>query len=103
MPVEEGVSRNLTASAGAHDREVAWSPKGDRVAWISDASGEEELYVRDALGRSAAVRVTSDSGTRLYEPVWSPDGSMLAYGDAEARIYVIDADGGNRRLVGDDG
>jgi len=102
VPVEEGVSRNLTASAGAHDREVAWSPKGDRIAWISDASGEEELYVRDALGTSPATQVTRDSNTRLYHPVWSPDGSMLAYGDAEARIWVIGQDGKNRRMAGDD-
>jgi tricorn protease len=103
VPVEEGVSRNLTASSGAHEREVAWSPRGDRVAWISDASGEEELYVRDALGQSAAVRVTNNSGTRLYRPLWSPDGSALAFGDAEARIFVVDREGKNKRLVDDDG
>lgn len=103
VPVEHGVARNLTASSGAHEREIAWSPKGDRVAWISDASGEEELYVRNPLGQSAAVQVTRGSETRLYEPVWSPDGSKLVYGDSEARIHVIDQDGKNRRLVGDDG
>jgi tricorn protease len=102
-PVEHGVSRNLTASSDAHEREIAWSPKGKRVAWISDASGEEELYVRDHLGRTEAVQVTRDSNTRLYRPLWSPDGSLLVYGDAEARIHVIGADGKNRRLVADDG
>jgi tricorn protease len=103
VPVEEGVARNLTASSGAHEREIAWSPKGDRVAWISDTSGEEELFIRDHLGQSGPVQLTRDSDLRLYRPVWSPDGSMLAYGDAEAHIYVIDQDGKNRRLVGDDG
>jgi tricorn protease len=102
-PVEHGVSRNLTASAGAHEREIAWSPKGDRIAWISDASGEEQLYLRDHQGRSKAAQVTRSDGTRLYRPVFSPDGSMLAYGDAEARIHVIGADGSKRRQVADDG
>jgi tricorn protease len=102
VPVEHGVPRNLSGSAGAHEREVAWSPKGDRVAWISDASGEEELYVRDHLGQSDAVRVTRGSATRLYAPQWSPDGSKIAFGDSEARIYVVGSDGSNKRLVDDD-
>ena len=102
VPVEHGVSRNLTNSAGAHEREVAWSPKGDHVAWISDASGEEEIYVADHLGKEAASRVTGDSSTRLYSPVFSPDGNKIAYGDSEARIFVVDSDGDNKRQVADD-
>ncbi|MGB5447412.1 MAG: S41 family peptidase [Woeseiaceae bacterium] len=102
VPVEHGVSRNLTNSAGAHEREVAWSAKGDRVAWISDASGEEEIYVGDHLGQSAATQVTSGSTTRLYRPLFSPDGSRIAYGDSEARIFVVDSDGSNKRQVADD-
>jgi len=102
VPVEHGISRNLTNSAGAHEREVAWSAKGDRVAWISDASGEEEIYAGDHLRQTAATRVTSDSATRLYSPLFSPDGSRIAYGDAEARIFVVDSDGRNKRQVVDD-
>jgi tricorn protease len=102
VPVEHGVSRNLTSSPGAHEREVAWSPKGDRVAWISDASGEEEIYVADHLGQASAARVTSDSSARLYNPVFSPDGSRVAFGDSEARIFVVDSDGRNKRQVADD-
>jgi tricorn protease len=102
VPVEHGVSRNLTNSAGAHEREVAWSAKGNQVAWISDASGEEEIYVADPLRQTAAKRVTSDSATRLYSPQFSPDGNRIAYGDSEARIFVVDSDGRNKRQVADD-
>ncbi|MDH4005660.1 MAG: S41 family peptidase [Gammaproteobacteria bacterium] len=102
VPVEHGVVRNLTSSPGAHEREVAWSPKGDRVAWVSDESGEEEIYIADHLGQASAARVTSDSSTRLYNPLFSPDGGKIVFGDSEARIFVVDSDGGNKRQVAND-
>ena len=34
--------------------------------------------------------------------MFSPDGSRIAYGDSEARIFVIDSDGRNKRQVADD-
>jgi tricorn protease len=102
MPVEHGVTRNLTATPGAHEREVAWSVAGDRVAYISDASGEEELYVRDSLGRDAAVALTEGSHTRYYHPLWAPDGKRIALGDAEARIFVVDVDRRRITQVADD-
>jgi tricorn protease len=44
-PIEKGVVRNLTNSSGAHDKFPAWSPDGSSIAFISDKSGEEELWV----------------------------------------------------------
>ena len=49
-PIEKGPTRNLTHSSGAHDKWPSWSPDGSRIAFISDMSGEEELY-RDSAGR----------------------------------------------------
>ena len=97
VPVEHGVTRNLTATPGAHEREAAWSPQGDRVAYISDASGEEELYMRAATGAEAPVQLTQGSHTRYEHPVWSPDGRRIALGDAEARILVVDVE--RRRMA----
>ena len=51
VPIEKGPTRDLTNSSGAHDREPAWSPDGARIAFISDKTGEEELYVIDPGGR----------------------------------------------------
>ncbi|HEV8203309.1 MAG TPA: hypothetical protein VGP98_03660, partial [Pyrinomonadaceae bacterium] len=36
VPSEKGDFRNLTQSAGAHDRDPVWSPDGAQVAWLSD-------------------------------------------------------------------
>ena len=46
--------RNLTNSPGANDRNPSWSPDGEKIAWLSDASGEYRLLVGDSLGRTDA-------------------------------------------------
>jgi tricorn protease len=70
VPVEHGVTRNLTQSSNAHDREVAWSSDGKRLAYISDRSGEEELYVQAQDGTTPAEPLTSPSLIRRAGSSW---------------------------------
>ena len=99
VPVEHGVTRNLTQRGDAHDREAAWSPDGRHVAFISDRSGEEQLYVVAADGGSARA-LTSGLEARLYRPVWSPDSERIAFYDHQGRIHVVDLEG-ERSVVAD--
>jgi tricorn protease len=98
VPVEHGITRNLTQSSSAHDREVAWSPDGKRVAYVSDRSGEEEVYIQAQDGNDPAVQVTSGSTARYYAPRWSGDGKRIAYCDSTGRLYVSDL--ATKRRVG---
>lgn len=102
VPVEHGITRNLTDTPGAHEREVTWSPEGDLVAYISDATGEEQIWLRDPTGETAPRQLTDGLARRLYNPVFSPDGSKIAFGDSEARILVVDVAGGGVTEVFDD-
>ncbi len=88
-PIEHGPTRNLTRSSGAHDRSPAWSPDGKQIVFISDLSGEEELYLVPQDGASAANALTKGNKARLYHPVWSTDGKRVAYSDKEGRIFVV--------------
>ena len=90
VPVEYGATRNLTQSSSAHDREIAWSTDGKRVAYVSDRSGEEELYVQAQDGNDPAVQVTSGSTARYYAPRWSRDDKRIAFSDNRGRLYVIE-------------
>jgi tricorn protease len=90
VPVEHGVTRNLTQSSSAHDREAAWSTDGKRLAYVSDHSGEEEVYVQAQDGNAPAVQVTSGSSSRFYSPRWSGDDKRIAFADNTGRLYVID-------------
>ena len=90
VPVEHGVTRNLTHSSNAHDREAAWSSDGLRLAYVSDRSGEEEIYVQAQDGNTPATAVTANSTARYYAPLWSPDDKRLAFSDQAGRIYVVE-------------
>ena len=51
-PIEKGSARNVTKTSGAHDKWASWSPDGSQIAFLSDLSGDDELYVvaQDAWG-----------------------------------------------------
>ncbi|MDT8321278.1 MAG: S41 family peptidase [Xanthomonadales bacterium] len=93
VPVEHGVTRNLTRRGDAHDREAAWSPDGREVVFVSDRSGEEQLYLVDQDGGEARL-LTDIEAARLYRPVWSPDSSAIAFHDHTGKVLVVDRDGG---------
>jgi tricorn protease len=90
VPVEHGVTRNLTHSSSAHDRELAWSADGKRLAYVSDRSGEEEIYIQAQDGNSPADRVTTGSTARYYAPRWSGDDKRVAFADNTGRLYVVE-------------
>jgi tricorn protease len=88
-PVEKGVPRNLTRTSGAHERSPDWSPDGKFVAFISDASGEEELYIVPQDGSAKATQLTTNGKEMRYRPLWSPDSKKIAFSDKEGRIFVL--------------
>ncbi len=88
-PVEKGPTRNLTHSSGAHDKLPAWSPDGARIAFISDKSGEEEVYVVPQDGSKPPEQLTNGGQAMRYAPEWSPDGKRLAFSDKDGKVYVL--------------
>ncbi len=102
VPVEHGVTRNLTHSSDAHEREAAWSSDGRRLAYVSDRGGEEEIWVQPQDNSAPGAPLTSGSTARYYEPVWSPDDKRIAYSDNAGRLYVAEVATRRRVLIADD-
>lgn len=94
VPLKDGEARNISRTPDAREHSVSWSPDGRQVAWLSDASGEYEIWVQAQDGKGAARRVTTDGDIWRFPPVWSPDSRKLAYADKRQRLRVVDVETG---------
>lgn len=91
VPAKDGTPRNLSNNAaGTHERDAVWSPDGKSIAYVSDATGENELYVRAQDGKGEPQQVTRGADTYYFQPVWSPDSKKLLWGDRKQRLRYVD-------------
>ncbi|MGZ5515883.1 MAG: S41 family peptidase, partial [Candidatus Aminicenantales bacterium] len=90
VPAKHGNTRNLTMTPGVHERESKWSPDGRTIAFISDKSGTEEIWLMAQDGTGEPRQLTTGGDTYKYDIRWSPDGSKILWNDKMLRLSVID-------------
>ncbi len=88
-PAEKGGTRNLTRSSNAHDKFPRWSPDGSKVAFISDRSGEEEVWLVSQDGLTPPEQLTTGGNAQRYSPEWSGDGKRIAFSDKDGRVFIL--------------
>lgn len=89
VPASKGVTRNITRSPGAHDRNAIWSPDGKNIAYISDATGETELWIQPTSGGDP-VQLTRNGDTYILDAEWTPDSKTIIYTDRKNRLVSVD-------------
>ncbi|MFH0992495.1 MAG: protease, partial [bacterium] len=99
VPSKNGNIRNLTATPGVHERNSVWSPNGKWIAYISDLSGEDEIYVQVQDGSTSAQQITKNADTYKYAISWSPDSKKILWSDKEQRLQFVDLDSKKVTLV----
>ena len=88
-PVEEGDLKQITDSP-ARDRSVDYSPDGKSLAYVSDRSGREEIYIASIDGAGEARQVT-DIDTLKLGYNWSPDSREIAFSTSDGKLRKVDA------------
>ncbi len=92
IPANKGVTKNITLTPGAHERSAKWSPDGKHIAYMSDATGETEIYIQDA-NKIEAIQLTKNNDTYIRSFVWSPDSKSIVYTDRSNCLNIINVAG----------
>ncbi len=95
VPAENGDIRNIANTVGAMERDPAWSPDGQSIAFFSDRSGEYALYIQDQKGfeKSRMIKLPK---MFYYDPVWSPDSNKIAFTDHANVLWYVDLEKGDK-------
>ena len=99
VPAKNGATRNLTQSPGVHERNAVWSPDGKWIAYVSDQSGEDEVWIRPQDGSGEPRALTSGADTYKYDIVWSPDSKRIAWTDKLNRLQFVEVESKQVTLV----
>ncbi|CAN5343238.1 S41 family peptidase [soil metagenome] len=96
VPAKRGAMRNVTGTSGVAEREPAWSPDGQSIAYFSDESGLYALHVASQTGarEEGAKAVKKFPLARepayYFSPLWSPDSKKIAFYDNRLKSWVLD-------------
>ena len=98
IPAEKGVTRDITRTPGANEREGEWSPNGKQIAYISDRTGETEIWLQSVEGGDP-IQLTQNNDTYIRQLMWSPDSKKILYTDRKNRIVEVDIASKAKRTV----
>jgi Tol biopolymer transport system component len=102
LPFSGGDARQLTQGM-AFDAQPRFSPDGEKVLFVSDRSGGENLWtVEPATGDTA--QLTKGNGHMYVSPEWAPDGKYFVASRADSRLGVVKLwighiDGGSGKVI----
>lgn len=101
IPRKSGITRNQTADPTARDKDPEWSPDGTQIAYISDVSGETEIYSmpQEGLAPGSKPRQLSHFGKTILSYKWSPNGKLMSVMALDFSVYVLDLKTGKATKV----
>ena len=87
---ETTVTANLTRTQGIREMYPVWSPDGQWIAFISDKTGDYEIYLLDPEKKKETVQLTRDHKVWKFPPVWSPNSKLLLIYDMNRQLQILD-------------
>jgi tricorn protease len=92
VPGKQGITKNLSLSSGSHERSTYWSPDGKWIAFLSDVTGEYEVYIQKADGSASPIQLTKNADTYKFSLLWSPDSKNILFSDKKFSLQFVNID-----------
>lgn len=100
VPTQKGgYPVRVTASSNSREKYPSFLPSGDKIIAMSDASGEDEITIYDALGEDPPKSVTKGGKVWRFWPVSSPDGKWALFSDKDLKLWLVDIATGKTQMV----
>ncbi len=99
VPVEDGAWFNVSHTSASREKNAVWSPDGRWICFVSDRTGEDQLYLADQRGREDWTQLTHHDQGLILPAVWSPDSRHILFGDKFMRLNLVDVPGGKTTVV----
>ena len=99
LPASQGPVFHLAATPESHERGVTWSPDGKNVAWLSDASGEYQVWMAPADDLTNARQLTNFTNGYPDRLQWSHDSKKLYFNTEKRDVYELSIGGGTPERI----
>ncbi len=91
-PTDEGGELRQVTDGPVRDQDVSYSPDGKLLAFVSDKSGREEVYVTPVDGVGDPQAITNIDALKSAFS-WSPDSKQIALTTSDGKLSVMSAEG----------
>lgn len=97
IPATGGAATRIT-SGMPHDMQPRFSPDGESVVYVSDASGDDNVWMVPA-GGGEPIQLSRGIGSSFLSPEWTPDGDYIVVSRAAPmrgleKLWLYHKDGG---------
>jgi len=89
IPTDRGEIQRVSETPWK-EQNPRWSPNGKWIAYVSDRTGREEIFISDELGKN--VKKLSDVDCDKLAIVWSADSKTLLWTGTDHKLHHVDID-----------
>ena len=79
------------------EQDPRWSPNGKWIAFVSDRTGRQEVFISDELGKNA--KKLSDADCDKSALTWSPDSKTLLWSGSDHKLRRVEVDSGKEDVL----